>query len=110
MTATTNETRVLGDATVAELAAELRGTVICPGDDAYDSARALWNAAHDKHPALIAQCAGPVAVAAPLRFARSEKLEVAVRAGGHSIAVFSGVDGDIVSHPSPRRGVMIDPV
>jgi hypothetical protein len=50
MTATTNETRVLGDATVAELAAELRGTVICPGDEAYDAARSLWNAAHDKHP------------------------------------------------------------
>jgi hypothetical protein len=71
MTATTNETRVLGDATVAELAAELRGTVICPGDEAYDAARSLWNAAHDKHPALIVQCAGPADVAAALRFARS---------------------------------------
>src|SRR3954468_4170079 len=110
MTATTNETRVLGDATVAELAAELRGAVICPGDDAYDSARALWNAAHDKHPALIAQCAGPADVAAALRFARSEKLEVAVRGGGHSIAGFSGVDGGIVIDLSPMRGILIDPV
>src|SRR4051794_11275124 len=110
MTATTNETRVLGDATVAELPAELRGAVICPGDDAYDSARALWNAAHDKHPALIAQCAGPADVAAALRFARSEKLEVAVRGGGHSIAGFSGVDGGIVIDLSPIRGILIDPI
>jgi FAD/FMN-containing dehydrogenase len=110
MTATTNETRVLGDATVAELAAELRGTVICPGDADYDEARALWNAAHDKHPALIVRSAGPADVAAALRFARSEKLEVAVRGGGHSIAGFSGVDGGLVIDLSPMRGVLVDPV
>src|SRR3954447_15563374 len=110
MTATTNDTRVLGDATVAELAAELRGNVICPGDPGYDDARALWNAAHDKHPALIVQCAGPADVAAALRFARSEKLEVAVRGGGHSIAGFSGVDGGVVIDLSLMRGVLVDPV
>src|SRR3954447_7072112 len=110
MTATTNDSRVLGDATVAELAAELRGSVICPGDEGYDEARALWNAAHDKHPALIVQCAGPADVAAALRFARSEKLEVAVRGGGHSIPGFSGVDGGLVIDLSSMRGVVVDPV
>jgi FAD/FMN-containing dehydrogenase len=110
MTATTNESRVLGDATVAELAAELRGTVICPGDPTYDEARALWNGAHDHHPALIVQAAGPADVAAALRFARSQKLEVAVRGGGHSIAGFSGVDDGIVIDLSPMRGVLVDPV
>src|SRR3954466_980565 len=102
MSATTsNESRVLGDATVAELAAELRGSVICPGDDNYDEARALWNAAHDRHPALIVQAAGPADVAAALRFARSQKLEVAVRGGGHSIAGFSGGEGGVVAALSP---------
>src|SRR3954453_9219057 len=110
MTATTNETRVLGDATVAELAAELRGTVICPGDAGYDEARALWNGAHDRHPALIVQCAGPADVAAALRFARSQKLEIAVRGGGHSIPGFSGVDNGIVIDLSPMRGILVDPV
>ena len=110
MAATTNETRVLGDATVAELAAELHGNVICPGDPGYDDARALWNAAHDKHPALIVQCAGPADVAAALRFARSEKLEVAVRGGGHSIPGFSGVDGGLVIDLSLMRGVLVNPV
>jgi FAD/FMN-containing dehydrogenase len=110
MAATTNETRVLGDATVAELAAELHGNVICPGDPGYDDARALWNGAHDKHPALIVQCAGPADVAAALRFARSEKLEVAVRGGGHSIPGFSGVDGGLVIDLSLMRGVLVNPV
>ena len=109
MATTTNETRVLGDATVAELAAELRGSVICPGDPKYDEARALWNGAHDKHPALIVQCAGPADVAAALRFARSEKLEVAVRGGGHSIPGFSSVDGGIMIDLSPMRGVLVNP-
>jgi FAD/FMN-containing dehydrogenase len=110
MTATTNETRVLGDATVAELAAELRGSVICPGDPGYDEARALWNAAHDKHPALIVQAAGPADIAAALRFARSEKLEVAVKGGGHSIPGFSSVDGGVMIDLSQMRGVLVDPV
>ena len=110
MTATTNETRVLGDATVSELAAGIHGNVICPGDPTYDEARALWNAAHDHHPALIVRVAGPADVAAALRFARSEKLEVAVRGGGHSIPGFSGVDGGVVIDLSLMRGVLVDPI
>ena len=110
MTAThPNETRVIGDATVAELAAELRGEVIRPGDGQYDQARALWNAMHDRHPQLIVKAAGVADVIAALRFARSECLEVAVRGGGHSIAGFSGVDGGIVIDLSPMRGVRVDP-
>src|SRR5215212_680772 len=110
MTATTTPTNkhVLGDASVAELAAELRGSVVRPGDADYDAARALWNAAHDRRPEIIVRCAGPADVVAALRFARSEKLEVAVRGGGHSIAGFSGVDGGLVIDLSAMRGVRVD--
>jgi FAD binding domain/Berberine and berberine like len=110
MTAThTNETRVIGDATVAELAAELRGEVIRPGDEAYDSARALWNGMHDRHPQVIVRAAGAADVIAAVRFARSQNLEIAVRGGGHSIAGFSGVDGGLVIDLSAMRGVRVDP-
>src|SRR3954447_21188690 len=110
MTATqTHDSRILGDATVAELAAELRGEVIRPGDDAYDTARALWNGVHDRRPELIVRCAGVADVVAALRFARSQSLEVAVRGGGHSIAGFSGVDGGLVVDLSPMRGIRVDP-
>jgi FAD/FMN-containing dehydrogenase len=103
------ETRVIGDATIAELEAELRGEVIRPGDPRYDEARAIWNAAHDHHPQLIVRCAGAADVIAAVRFARSQCLEVAVRGGGHSIPGFSGVDGGLVVDLSQMRGVRVDP-
>src|SRR3954453_8120844 len=110
MTATqSTDGRILGDATVAELESELRGSVIRPGDADYDSARALWNGAHDRYPEAIVRCAGPADVVAPLRFARSQQLEVAVRGGGHSIPGFSGVDGGLVIDLSAMRGVRVDP-
>src|SRR3954452_20566408 len=103
------DTRLLGDATVAELAAELHGAVIRPGDDAYDQGRALWNGAQDQHPALIVRCAGVADVIAALRFARSQQLEVAIRGGGHSIPGFSGVDGGLVVDLSAMGAVRVDP-
>src|SRR3954453_20328801 len=105
----TQDSRILGDATVAEFAAELRGDVIRPGDEGYDAARALWNAAHDRRPELILRCAGVADVIAALRFARSNSLEIAVRGGGHSIAGFSGVDGGLVIDLSPMKGIRVDP-
>src|SRR3954452_2117007 len=105
----TQDSRILGDATIAELAAELRGGVIRPGDDGYDAARALWNGAHDRRPELIVRSAGVADVIAALRFARSQSLEVSVRGGGHSIAGFSGVDGGLVIDLSPMKGIRVDP-
>src|SRR4051812_40946223 len=109
MTATHTDSRMIGDATIAELSAELRGYVIHRGDEGYDEARALWNGAHDKRPELIVRCAGVSDVVAALHFARSQGLEVAVRGGGHSIPGFSGVDGGLVIDLTPMRGVRVDP-
>ncbi|MFF4399708.1 FAD-binding oxidoreductase [Streptomyces sp. NPDC001480] len=100
---------VLGDATVAELEAGLRGTVVRPDDTAYDEARAVWNGAHDKHPALIVRCAGTADVVRAVEFARSQDLRVAVRGGAHSIAGFSTVDDGIVIDLSPMKGALVDP-
>ena len=74
----------------------LRGELIRPGDPGYDEARAIWNGAHDRRPALIVRCAGVADVMRAVEFARSENLLVAVRGGGHSIPGFSTCDGGIV--------------
>ncbi|MFJ3338060.1 FAD-binding oxidoreductase [Streptomyces sp. NPDC086766] len=101
---------VLGDATINELEAGLRGTVVRPGDASYDQARAVWNATHDKHPALVVRCAGTADVIRAVEFARSQDLPVAVRGGAHSIAGFSTCDDGVVIDLSPMKGVAVDPV
>jgi FAD/FMN-containing dehydrogenase len=99
----------LGEASVAELAASLRGELIRPHDSAYEEARKIWNGVHDRHPALIARCTGVADVMRAVEFARSEDLLVAVRGGAHSVPGFSTCDGGIVIDLSPMQGVRIDP-
>ncbi|MBT2389776.1 FAD-binding oxidoreductase [Streptomyces sp. ISL-1] len=100
---------VLGDATIGELEAALRGEVVRPGDPSYDEARAIWNAAHDRKPALVVRCAGTADVIRAVEFARSQDLPVAVRGGAHSIAGFSTCDGGIVIDLSAMKGARVDP-
>ena len=102
-------TTVLGDATVAELTQAVRGEVICPGDPGYDDARAIWNGAHDRYPALILRCAGVADVIRGIEFARSQDLLLAVRGGKHSIPGFSTCDGGMVLDLSGMQGVHVDP-
>jgi FAD/FMN-containing dehydrogenase len=109
MTATTNARDVIGEATLGELEATLRGQLVRPTDPDYDQARAVWNATHDRHPALIIRCAGTADVMRAVEFARSEGLQVAVRGGAHSIAGFSTCDGGVVIDTSPMKGIRVDP-
>jgi FAD/FMN-containing dehydrogenase len=109
MAVTADTREVLGEATLGELEAALRGQLVRPTDPDYDQARAVWNAAHDRHPALIIRCAGVADVVRAVEFARSEGLQVAVRGGAHSIAGFSTVDGGVVIDTSPMKGIRVDP-
>ena len=92
-----------GEATLGELASVLRGDLIRPDDPGYDEARAIWNGAHDRRPALIVRCRGVADVMRTVEFARSEGLPLAVRGGGHSIPGFSTVDNGIVLDLSLMR-------
>jgi FAD/FMN-containing dehydrogenase len=109
MAATADARNVIGEATLGELEATLRGQLVRPTDPDYDQARAVWNAAHDKHPAVIIRCAGTADVVRAVEFARSEGLTVAVRGGAHSIAGFSTTDGGVVIDTSPMQGIRVDP-
>jgi FAD/FMN-containing dehydrogenase len=99
----------IADGSIAELAQTLRGELITPGDSGYDEARAIWNGAHDRYPALIVRAAGVADVMRAVEFARSEELLVSVRGGSHSIPGFSTNDGGIVIDLSPMNGVRVDP-
>src|SRR5262245_6271826 len=100
---------VLGEATVQELRETVRGRVLTERDDGYEEAARIWNGAHDgRTPALVVQCTGVADVTAALGFARSNRLPVAIRGGGHSIAGFSTCDGGLVVDLSPMRSVRVD--
>ena len=99
---------VLGAATLKEFEDGLHGELVRPGDDGYDEARAIWNGAHDAHPAVIARCADASDVRHAVGFARSEGLDVAVRGGSHSIPGFSTCDDGIVIDLSPMKGIEVD--
>ena len=109
MTTAATIPHVLGEATLGELEQGLRGQLVRPGDDGYDEARAIWNGAHDRRPALIVRCAGVADVMRAVDFARSENLLVAVRGGGHSLPGFSTCDGGVVIDLSAMTGVRVDP-
>jgi FAD/FMN-containing dehydrogenase len=110
MTVTADARGVIGEATLGELEGALRGRLVRPSDPDYDQLRAVWNAAHDRHPALVIRCAGTADVMRAVEFARSEGLPVAVRGGAHSIAGFSTCDGGVVIDTSPMKGIRVDPI
>jgi FAD/FMN-containing dehydrogenase len=86
------------------------GTVIRPGDSSYDTARAIWNAMHDRRPELIALATSPQDVAAAVRYGRDRGLPIAVRCGGHSMPGHSVVDDGIVIDLRAINAVDVDPV
>lgn len=87
----------------------LAGELILPGDAGYDTARAVWNAMIDAHPAAIARCASTADVVAAVNFGRDHGLEIAVRGGGHSAAGLAVCDGGLVIDLGPMHAVEVDP-
>ena len=101
-------TQTLGDG-IEDLRAVMSGTVVVPTDEGYDDARRVWNADIDRRPAVIACCATAADVAAALRFAQAEGLEIAVRGGAHSMSGQSVVDDGLVIDLSGMRQVDVAP-
>jgi FAD/FMN-containing dehydrogenase len=83
--------------------------VITPDDASYDDGRRLWNAIHDRRPAVIARPSSAGEVATAVRFGREHDLEITVRSGGHSAAGLGGANGGLLVDMSAMRGVSADP-
>ncbi len=94
---------------VQAFATGFRGTVIRPGNNGYESARRIWNASVDKHPGIIARCAGVADVIDVVNFARDNDLLVAIRSGGHNVGGRALCDGGVVVDLSGMKGVFVDP-
>jgi FAD/FMN-containing dehydrogenase len=94
-----------------QFAALLKGRLILPDDQDYDTARrvAVSNPLTDKHPALIVRCAEATDVVRAIEFAHTHSLEVAVRGGGHDILGMSVCDGGLVIDLTDMKRVEVDP-
>ncbi len=91
------------------LAKRLRGAMIGPDHPDYERARRCHNQSIDCHPLVIVRCADAADVRATVELARRERLELAVRGGGHSLPGFGSVDGGVVIDLTAMRSVRVDP-
>ncbi len=101
-------TVTLAEAAVSEFADRLRGRLVLPDDGDYDQVRTVWNGLVDKHPALIARCAGNTDVSAAVEFARAHGILTSVRGGGHNVAGSALCEDGLVIDLSTMRGVYVD--
>ena len=83
--------------------------VITPDDAGYDDARRLWNAIHDRRPAVIARPSSAEEVATAVRFAREHDLEITVRSGGPQRGRARGRERRTPRRHVRMRGVEADP-
>jgi FAD/FMN-containing dehydrogenase len=105
MTTTTD----FDDSILDDLAGQLRGVLLRPGDDGYDDARAVWNGRFDARPDVVVRTHGTADVVAAVDFARDEDLRVSVKGGGHDYAGNPVRDGGLLIDLSPMDAVRVDP-
>jgi hypothetical protein len=96
------------DDAVESLSLALRGNLVKPSDAGYQKARRVYNAMHDRHPALIVQAVDTADVVAAVTFAREREMLLAVRGGGHSVPGFGTCDDGLVIDLSNICNVVVD--
>jgi len=92
----------------AQLADQLKGRVIAPGDPDYDQARKVAQGAIDRRPAAILRAADVDDVVRVIEMARETGLELAIRSGGHSNAGHGVSEGGLVLDLAELRSLDID--
>ena len=107
--------RIDGDSVALEgsaiegLKADLRGQLLLPGEDGYETSRTVWNAMIDRRPGLVVRCAGVRDVRLAVDFARTHGVLTSVKGGGHNIAGSAVCDGGLLIDLSGMRSVRVDP-
>ena len=84
------------------------GTVVSPGDEHWDQARAAWNLAADQNPAAVAYAESAADVAAAVDFARANGLGVAAQGTGHGAGARGPLEGSILLRTERMKGIEVD--
>ena len=96
-------------AAVRELAARVEGELLRPGSTGYVTARGVFNAMIDRHPALILRCASAEDVRAGVSFAHTHDLALSVKRGGHNVAGNAVCDAGLMLDLASMKAVSVDP-
>jgi FAD/FMN-containing dehydrogenase len=107
---TPSPSAAFGGDDIDALRSRLLGQVITPESPEYDEARRVVNLQSDRQPLAIVRAADADDVAEAVSYARDHALPLAVRSGGHSLALLSIIDDAIVVDLSRMKRVSIDPV
>jgi FAD/FMN-containing dehydrogenase len=99
----------LPEPAIDALRAGFGGRVVTPRESDYEDVRAVYNSMITARPQVIAQCATAADIPIALDFARVNRLDVAIRSGGHSVAGASLVDGGLVIDMRKINDVTVDP-
>lgn len=92
---------------ISELARHLRGRLIMPGDQDWDTVRRPWNLRVDQRPVAIVDPAGSDDMAATVAFAGCRGLRVTAQCTGHGAG--ADLTGTIVVRTSGLREILLDP-
>jgi FAD/FMN-containing dehydrogenase len=105
----TLSTPLLDEQLLGRLRGAVRGEIVEPGDPDYDEARKVYNAMHDKRPAIVVRAVDAGDVIATVDFARETGLRLAVRGGSHSVTGYGTCDDGVVLDLGRMRGIRVDP-
>jgi len=92
-----------------QLRSRLRGAIVRPGDESYDTTRLVYNRMIDKRPAVIVRCLDVADVIAAVDYARTNNLLTAIRGGGHNGGGLGTCDDGLVIDLSSMHGIHVDP-
>jgi FAD/FMN-containing dehydrogenase len=92
-----------------QLRASVRGAILQPDDESYESVRLVYNRMIDRRPALIVRCLDVADVIAAVDYARTNNLLTAIRGGGHNGGGLGTCDDGLVIDLSQMRGIHVDP-
>ncbi len=81
----------------SQLAAQLSGSVVLPGQNDYEGLRRVYNTRFDHiKPVAVVRCTTAQDVQATLAFARTQQLAIVPRSGGHGYAGYSATEGIVL--------------
>jgi hypothetical protein len=94
---------------IDEFRAGLRGPLIRPDDENYNTVRKVWNGMIDKYPSLIVRCMGTADVIHSVNFARNNNIFASIRGLGHNVGGNALCDGGLVIDLSLMKSVYVNP-